>query len=57
MFADLELVGIPHRVTIGERGLKDGRVEYQARRDTAATPVPIGEIAAFLRQRLDAARH
>jgi len=56
MFADLELVGIPHRVTIGERGLKDGRVEYQARRDTAATPVPVGEIAAFVRQRLAAAR-
>jgi prolyl-tRNA synthetase len=55
MFADLELVGIPHRVTIGERGLKDGRVEYQSRRDTAATPVPIGEIAGFLRQRIGAA--
>ena len=33
MFADLELIGIPHRITIGERGLKDGNVEYQARRD------------------------
>jgi prolyl-tRNA synthetase len=55
MFADLELIGIPHRVTIGERGLKDGNVEYQARRDTAATPVPVGAIAAMLRQRLGAA--
>ena len=34
MFADLELIGIPHRITIGDRGLKDGKVEYQARRDT-----------------------
>jgi prolyl-tRNA synthetase len=56
MFADLELVGIPHRVTIGERGLKDGKLEYQGRRDTAATPVPVAEIAAFLRQRIGAAR-
>jgi prolyl-tRNA synthetase len=56
MFADLELVGIPHRVTVGERGLKDGRLEYQGRRDTAATPVPVAEIAAFLRQRIGAAR-
>ena len=35
MFADLELIGLPHRVTIGERGLKEGKVEYQARRDAA----------------------
>jgi len=52
MFADLELIGIPHRITIGERGLKEGRVEYQARTDSAATPVPIDEIAAFVQQRL-----
>ncbi len=52
MFADLELIGIPHRITIGERGLKDGRVEYQARSDSAATPVPIDEIATFIQQRL-----
>ena len=39
MFADLELIGIPHRVTIGDRGLKEGKIEYQHRRDTAATPV------------------
>ena len=48
MFADLELIGIPHRVTIGDRGLKDGKVEYQRRRDTAATTVPVDAIAAFL---------
>ncbi len=51
MFADLELIGIPHRITIGDRGLKDGNVEYQARRDTAATVVPVAEVAAFLRGR------
>ena len=52
MFADIELIGIPHRVTIGDRGLKEGKVEYQARRDAAATPVAVGEIAAFIRGRL-----
>jgi prolyl-tRNA synthetase len=52
MFADLELIGIPHRVTIGERGLKEGKVEYQARRETAATPVPVEDVVAFVRGKL-----
>jgi len=55
MFADLELIGIPHRVTIGERGLKDAQVEYQGRRDRAATPVPLADIVQFLGPRLDRA--
>ncbi len=54
MFADLELIGIPHRITIGERGLKSGQVEYQARRDTGATAVPAAEIASFIRGRIAA---
>ncbi|MDO5289434.1 MAG: proline--tRNA ligase [Pseudomonadota bacterium] len=54
MFADWELIGVPHRVTIGDKGLKDGQVEYQHRRDEAATRVPSGEIAAFVRARLSA---
>jgi len=40
MFADAELIGIPHRITVGERGLKDGVVEYQPRR---AQPGQSGE--------------
>jgi prolyl-tRNA synthetase len=52
MFADLELIGIPHRITIGDRGLKEGKVEYQTRRDTAATPVAATGIAAFVKARL-----
>ena len=52
MFADLELIGIPHRITIGDRGLKEGKVEYQGRRDAAATPVAVGEIAAFVQGKL-----
>ena len=54
MFADLELIGIPHRITIGDRGLKEGNVDYQARRDAKATPVPVAEIAAFIRAQVAA---
>ena len=52
MFADWELIGVPHRVTLGDRGLKEGMVEYQHRRDAAATPVPVAEAAAWVRSRL-----
>jgi prolyl-tRNA synthetase len=52
MFADLELIGIPHRITVGERGLKDGKVEYQGRRDAQATAMPLDEIVAFVRAKL-----
>ncbi len=52
MFADLELIGIPHRITIGDRSLGEGAVEYQGRRDREAARVPVAEIAAFLRGKL-----
>ncbi|HEY2864231.1 MAG TPA: proline--tRNA ligase [Casimicrobiaceae bacterium] len=52
MFADLELIGIPHRVTVGDRSLKDGRVEYQGRRDTQPMAVPVGDVASLLRSKL-----
>ena len=52
MFADLELIGIPHRVTIGERSLKDGNVEYQTRRDGAATLIALDQSVAQLKSRL-----
>jgi prolyl-tRNA synthetase len=54
MFADWELIGVPHRVVIGERGLKEGKLEYQGRRDTAATSVPVADMAEFIRARLAA---
>jgi len=54
MFADWELIGVPHRVTIGDRGLKDGLVEYQHRRDTAASKVAVGDVLAMLKERLGA---
>ncbi|MFO1385906.1 MAG: proline--tRNA ligase [Chitinivorax sp.] len=43
MFADMELIGIPHRITLGERGLKNGEIEYQGRRDSAATVWPLAD--------------
>ena len=54
MFADLELIGVPHRITIGDRGLKAGLVEYQARRDATPTTLPVAGIAAFIRDRIGA---
>ncbi len=52
LLADAELIGIPHRVVIGERGLKDGKLEYQGRRDTSPTAVPVAEAADFLKAKL-----
>ncbi len=52
MFADWELVGVPHRITLGDRGLKEGMVEYQHRRDAAATSLPVTEAADWVRSRL-----
>ncbi len=54
MFADWELIGVPHRIVIGERGLKDGALEYQGRRETAATAVPAADMKAFMQARLAA---
>jgi len=54
MFADWELIGVPHRVVISDRGLKEGQLEYQHRRDTAATKVAAGEMLAFVKGRLQA---
>ena len=54
MFADWELIGVPHRVTLGDRGLKEGNVEYQHRRDAAATAVPLAQTLAFVLAKLAA---
>ena len=52
MFADWELIGVPHRVVISDRGLKEGQVEYQHRRDSAASQVPLAGIVDHLRGRI-----
>jgi prolyl-tRNA synthetase len=52
MFADWELIGVPHRITIGDRALKEGNFEYQHRRDKAATALPVNQAAAFIQSKL-----
>jgi prolyl-tRNA synthetase len=52
MFADLELIGIPHRIVVGERGLKDGMVEYKQRTSAEAQQVPLQEIVRLVQSGL-----
>jgi len=54
MFADWELIGLPWRVVISDRGLKAGTVELQGRREAAATAVPVAEALARVKARLEA---
>jgi len=55
MFADMELIGIPHRLVIGERGLKEGQFEYKGRRDTDATMIAQADALRFIQDKLCAA--
>jgi prolyl-tRNA synthetase len=55
MFADAELIGIPHRVVVGERGLDEGRIEYRGRKDAENAMLPRDEIVGLLRERIAAA--
>jgi prolyl-tRNA synthetase len=55
MFADLELIGIPHRFVFSERGLDDGKLEYRGRRDEASTDIPLNHALDFLQEKLVAA--
>ncbi len=52
MFADWELIGVPHRVVLGDKGLKDGVAEYQGRADAEATKVPVAEVMNHLSKAL-----
>ncbi len=52
MFADLELIGIPHRIVIGDRGLKTQEVEYQGRTDAEARNVPLDQVVELIKQNL-----
>jgi prolyl-tRNA synthetase len=51
-FADMELVGIPHRIVIGDRALADDNIEYKGRSDSESQLVARGEILDFLKARL-----
>lgn len=52
MFADMELIGIPHRIVLGERGLDKGVVEYKGRRDTDSQDIALDDIVEYLQQQL-----
>jgi len=52
MFADLELIGVPHRITVGDRGLKQRQVEYQARREGKAQMVQVDQAVEFVKDLL-----
>jgi prolyl-tRNA synthetase len=52
MFADMELLGIPHRIVVGERGLKENKVEYQGRRDAEAQSIAYSDVTAFIQAEL-----
>ncbi len=52
MFADWELIGVPHRVVVGERGLKEGKLEYKSRVDAEAQMLPSGDVLPFLKQHI-----
>ncbi len=50
-FADMELIGIPHRIVISDRGLADGTLEYKHRRDAQPQPVATADILSFINSR------
>lgn len=52
MFADMELIGVPHRIVVGERGLNDGKLEYKGRRDTEAQMIAADSAVAFVKEKL-----
>jgi len=55
MFADMELIGVPHRLVVSDKGLAAGTVEYKGRRDEKPAMLPQGEAVATIRGKLRAA--
>ena len=56
LFADHELIGIPHRIVVSERGLQQSQIEYKHRRDQQVRQVPVENIPGFLRDQVSACR-
>ncbi len=52
MFSDMELIGIPHRLVLGDRGLDSGNIEYKGRGDSENQEIPMAEIISFLKEKL-----
>ena len=51
-FADMELIGIPHRIVVSDRGLAEGNLEYKSRQETEAQAVPVADILSFIQARI-----
>ena len=54
MFAEWELIGVPHRVVISDRGIKEGHFEVLQRRETEPKKVPIAAVAGYVQSRIQA---
>jgi len=50
--ANTDLIGIPHRIVIGDRGLEAGNIEYKGRRDAEKQEIPVTELVGFLKARI-----
>ena len=53
MFSDMELIGIPHRIVLGDRGLDSGNVEYRARTDSESQDIALDEIINFVKSKIE----
>ena len=52
MLADIELIGIPHRLVVGDRGLEDGKIEYRDRTQSENQPIEADQLMAFINEKL-----
>ncbi len=55
MFSDMDLLGLPHRLVLSEKGLDAGRIEYKGRRDEQARDIPLDGVIDFLKSAIDEA--
>ena len=51
-FADMELMGLPHRIVISDRGLEAGTLEYKYRRDADKKDIPVDDVVSFLKEQV-----
>jgi prolyl-tRNA synthetase len=56
MFADMELIGVPHRVVVSDRGLKESTLEYQGRSEATGTKIAQHDAVKFIQERVKACR-
>jgi prolyl-tRNA synthetase len=52
-FADMELIGIPHRIVVSDRGLAEGNLEYKSRTEPEAQALPVSDVLSFIKGRLN----